>query len=59
MTRAEGYTNFTFRFDDALREKAERLAKADKRSLGVWISLLVEEKIAELEPPPTPRKRGK
>lgn len=49
-------TNFTFRFDDALRQKAERYAKADKRSLGVWLSLIVEEKIAELEKETPPRK---
>lgn len=49
MVKAEGYTNFTFRFDDVVRRKAERFAKANKQSLGAWLSLVIEEKIAELE----------
>ena len=56
MPKAEGFSNFTFRFDDTLRRKAERLAKADKRSLGVWLSLIVEEKIAEIEATAPSRK---
>ena len=58
MPKTEGYSNFTFRFDDTLRRKAERLAKADRRSLGVWISLIVEEKVAQTEAL-APRKREK
>ena len=59
MTKAEGFTNFTFRFDDALREKAERIAKADKRSLGVWLSMIIEEKIATLEKTAPHKPRAK
>ena len=55
-TWSAGFSNFTFRFDDTLRRKAERLAKADKRSLGVWLSLIVEEKIAEIEATAPSRK---
>ena len=34
MTKAEGFSNFTFRFDDTLRRKAERLAKSDRPIVG-------------------------
>lgn len=59
MVKAEGYTNFTFRFDDALRHDAERLAKAEKWSLGVWVATAIEEKIARDTAATRPRKRPK
>lgn len=50
--KAAGFKTFTFRLDDTLRKKAERLAKADTRPLGVWISLAIAEKVAEAERKP-------
>lgn len=59
MVKAEGYTNFTFRFDDALREDAERFAKAARQSLGAWVTSVIEKEIKELKRAEPPRKRPK
>jgi hypothetical protein len=57
MGKKDDFTHFTFRFDRALREKAERLAEEDKRALGVWVSLAVADRIASVEASRPPRKR--
>ena len=54
----DDFTNFTFRFDRALREAAEKLAGADERPLGVWIHRLIAREV-EAHAPTPPRKRGK
>ena len=58
--KTDDFTHFTFRFDRALREKAERLAEEDHRALGVWVSLVVADKVAAAEAArPPSRKRAR
>jgi hypothetical protein len=53
----DDFTHFTFRFDRTLREKAERLAEEDHRALGVWLSLVVADKIAATEAARAPSRK--
>jgi predicted transcriptional regulator len=60
MAKKDDFTHFTFRLDRALREKAERLAEEDSRALGVWVSLVIADKVAAAEAARAPsRKRSR
>jgi predicted HicB family RNase H-like nuclease len=58
MENARRSTNILIRVTPDLKERAERLAKAERRSLSSWVEGLIMEKIAadEMERPPAPRK---
>ena len=43
--------SFSLMLDEEMRKKAERLAKAEDRSLGWWIHRLVERELASIDPP--------
>jgi predicted transcriptional regulator len=42
-------TNFTVRLEPALRQRIERLATAERRPLGDWMRLALEEVADERE----------
>jgi predicted transcriptional regulator len=45
------------RIDPDLKERAETLAKQERRSVSSWVEVLIAEKVAALDP--SPRKRGR
>lgn len=50
--------SFSLMLDEDVRERAERFAKAEKRSLGWWINELMEREVKSLESQHAqPRKR--
>jgi predicted HicB family RNase H-like nuclease len=44
------------RIDPDLKERAETLAKQERRSVSSWVEVLIADKVAALDPPP--RKRA-
>lgn len=42
-------THYTLYFPTILRERAEKIAKCQRRSLSAWVTLAVEEKLAREE----------
>lgn len=48
--KAAKFTNFTFRFEEESRKRAERLAEEKGWSLGSWVGRLVAREVADLDP---------